>query len=94
MLKVQKEIMHLRNRTQQKEKELSIDVKVRALESSLSWFRDESLKLARIIDDGKRENTSLKIQIESLEKDKDFLSESLKATKRQNRMLKASLENS
>lgn len=99
MLKVQKELLFLKKKANDQELKLRKDERINTLEGSLHWFRQEALKLGTTCESQKKEIgiehtlnvDKWKAKSESLEEDRNFLEQQIKAAKRQNKLLKVAL---
>lgn len=91
MLKVQKELVFLKNKANEHEFRLKKDERIMNLEKSLEWFRDEALKLGKNCQTLRKDIEKWKAKAENLEDDKSFLEKQIMSSKRQNKLLKVAL---
>ena len=71
---------------------LKRDERIKFLESSIHWLRGEALSLSDTLDEVKIQNKELKTRIEQGEREREFLLGLTRTTKRQNFMLKRTIE--
>jgi hypothetical protein len=92
MYNVQKELEDLRNKVKEAETSLQKNDKVHKLEEERTWYRKEALRLDGFTTSMKKELKYMKEKLESIEDDRNWLERQLKASKKQNKLLRAELE--
>ena len=68
------------------------DDRLKFLESSIHWLRDEALTLCKSLEDIKLQNVKLRTEIIETKKENNYLQEYTKSTKRENLKLKKVIE--
>ena len=89
---VQKELQDLRNKVQEAENSLQKNDKVHKLEEERSWYRKEALRLDAFTTSMKADLKAMREKLEAIEDDRNWLERQLKASKKQNKLLRAELE--
>lgn len=92
MLKVQVELIHMRKRTSEQYNAWKKDTRLRFLEGSICWLRDEAFKLATSLENMKQSNQQLKKEVDLLTQENEFMKEYTQCTKRQNLRLEKTIE--
>jgi hypothetical protein len=94
MIEVQKELLHLKRKANEKELKLQQDDKILSLEQELAWIREETMKAREEIDNQEVLIGDLKLENQELEDDAKFLKDQLKECKTNNMKLKVALSKS
>jgi chromosome segregation ATPase len=94
MIEVQKELLDLKRKANEKELKLQQDDKILSLEQELAWIREETMKAREEIDNQDVLVTDLKQVKEELHDDSKFLKDQLKECKVNNTKLKIGLSKS
>lgn len=94
MIEVQKELLQLKQKANEKELKLQQDDKILSLEQELAWVREETMKMREEIDNQEALLTDIKLENEELEDDAKFLKHQLKEGKAANTKLKVALSKS
>jgi chromosome segregation ATPase len=89
---VQKELQDLRNKVAEAENSLQKNDKVHKLEEERSWYRKEALRLDAFTTSMKKDLKAMREKLEGIEDDRNWLERQLKASKKQNKLLRAELE--
>jgi len=92
MYAVQKDLQELRKKVEDAETSLQKNDKVHKLEEERSWYRKEALRLDSFTTSMKKDLKYMKEKLESIEDDRNWLERQLKASKKQNKLLRAELE--
>ncbi|CAM9191863.1 unnamed protein product [Sphacelaria rigidula] len=91
MYTVQKELQTLRLRVVEAENVLQKNDKVQKLEDECDWYRKEALRLDSFNTAMKKDLKYMKGKLEILEDDRNWLARQLKASKKQDKILRAEL---
>ena len=94
MIEVQKELLTLKQKANEKELKLQQDDKILSLEQELAWIREETMKLREEIDNQEALLIDVKLENQELEDDAKFLKDQLKEGKAANTKLKVALSKS
>lgn len=94
MYKVQRELQILKDRANVADSNLKRDNKINSLEAQLEWFREEAIRLGEASTTQQKEIDKWRTKAETLEEDRKFFEQQVKAAKRQNKLLKAALSKS
>ena len=92
MYKVQKELQDLRAKVDESELALKKNDKIQQLEKERDWFRREALRLDTFSTTMRKDLDYMKKKLESIEVDRHWLEQQLKAAKKQNKLLRAELD--
>lgn len=92
MVKVQKELSFLKNKQAEQAGKLMKDDDITNLQSSIAWFKSEAVKLNQILDDQKSQMHKSKFRLQQGVGEQAFLVESLKETRRQNKLMSLATE--
>lgn len=92
MLKVQIELLHFKKRSSEFFNNMRKDEKLRMLEQSVKWLRDELVSLAANLDEAKANGKTLRQKLNVSEEENASLKESLLAMKHHNTILKRTVE--
>mmetsp|Transcript_16422 Transcript_16422/g.15735 ORF Transcript_16422/g.15735 Transcript_16422/m.15735 type:complete len:164 (+) Transcript_16422:121-612(+) len=92
MTKVQCELLLYKKKNTDFYMKMKKDERVKYLETTIAWFREEALKLAESIDKMKRTNIDLKERLEVEQHEKQFMKDAALAAKRQSKILKSTVE--
>lgn len=87
MLKVQCELIDLRKKTSDYYVKMQRDERIKFLESSIHWLRNEALKLCNSIDSLKLNNINLQRELDITVKENEFMNTYTRSTKRYNLLL-------
>ena len=79
--------MHCKKKTSNFYLDMQRNERVKYLEQTISWFRNEALKLAKGISEIKESNSKLSRQMDFVKQERDFLMEYTRSTKRKNEIL-------
>lgn len=91
MLKVQVELIHLKRKTSEQYNSWKKDQRLKFLEGSICWLRDEALKLATSLEELKETNAQLKREMDVLATENMYMKEYTHCTKRQNMKLEKTI---
>ncbi|OMJ76130.1 hypothetical protein SteCoe_24573 [Stentor coeruleus] len=94
MFALYSQLKDLKKKNDENEVRLKHDEQMNKLQKSLEWFRDEAVKLGESTQYYKKESEKWKAKAESLEDDRKFLENQLKATKRKIKLLQIDREES
>jgi hypothetical protein len=92
MMAIQVEIKELKQRITQAEVALKEDGQVAKLESEVTWFSNESIRLRTHTSNMQKDMQNIVYRIETLREQKAYLSEQLKSIMKRSRVLEAELE--
>ncbi|OQR86135.1 hypothetical protein ACHHYP_10921 [Achlya hypogyna] len=92
MYNVQKELHDTKEKVTRNETIENKSEKIKLLEEERDWYRKEALRLDTFTTNMKKELKHMKDKLESIEEDRDWLEKQLKASKKQNKLLRAELE--
>jgi hypothetical protein len=87
MFNLHSQLKELKKKTDENEIRLKRDEKIKKMQESLEWFREEAVKLGESTQLYKKEAEKWKAKAESLESDRVFLENQLKNTKRKIKIL-------
>lgn len=94
MIEVQKELLDLKRKANEKELKLQQDDKILSLEQELAWIREETMKAREELDNQEVLVADLKQEQMELTDDSKFLKDQLKECKANNMKLKIGLSKS
>lgn len=92
MYNVQKELQGLRAKVDESELELRKNKKIVALQKERDWYRSEALRLDTFATNIKKDLKFMKERLSTIDEDRNWLERQLKASKKQNKLLRAELE--
>ncbi|ETW07650.1 hypothetical protein H310_02116 [Aphanomyces invadans] len=92
MYNVQKELHDTKEKILRNETLENKSEKIKLLEEERDWYRKEALRLDTFTTNMKKDLKHLKEKLECIEEDRDWLEKQLKASKKQNKLLRAELE--
>ncbi|EQC39786.1 hypothetical protein SDRG_03211 [Saprolegnia diclina VS20] len=92
MYNVQKELHDTKEKVTRNETIENKSEKIKLLEEERDWYRKEALRLDAFTTNMKKDLKHMKEKLESIEEDRDWLEKQLKASKKQNKLLRAELE--
>jgi hypothetical protein len=92
MMAIQVEIKELKQRITQAEVALKEDGQVAKLESEVTWFSNESIRLRTHTSNMQKDMQNIVYRIETLREQKAYLSEQLQSIMKRSRVLEAELE--
>ncbi|KDO33742.1 hypothetical protein SPRG_19348 [Saprolegnia parasitica CBS 223.65] len=92
MYNVQKELHDTKEKVTRNETIENKSEKIKLLEEERDWYRKEALRLDAFTTTMKKDLKHMKEKLESIEEDRDWLEKQLKASKKQNKLLRAELE--
>ena len=92
MYNVQKELQGLRAKVDESELELRKNQKIVALQKERDWYRSEALRLDTFATNIKKDLKFMKERLSTIDEDRNWLERQLKASKKQNKLLRAELE--
>ncbi|KAF0693580.1 Aste57867_15445 [Aphanomyces stellatus] len=92
MYNVQKELHDTKEKILRNETLENKSEKIKLLEEERDWYRKEALRLDAFTSNMKKDLKHMKEKLESIEEDRDWLEKQLKASKKQNKLLRAELE--
>ncbi|OMJ67353.1 hypothetical protein SteCoe_35499 [Stentor coeruleus] len=94
MFNLHSQLKELKKKNDENELRLKRDDQIIKLQKALDWFRDEAVKLGESTQHYKKESEKWKAKAESLEDDRKFLENQLKATKRKIKLLQVEKDDS
>jgi hypothetical protein len=92
MYNVQKELQELRAKVDESELELRKNQKIVALQKERDWYRGEALRLDTFATNIKKDLKFMRERLTTIDEDRNWLERQLKASKKQNKLLRAELE--
>jgi hypothetical protein len=92
MYNVQKELQNLRSKVDEAELAMKKDAKIVGLQKERNWFRKEALRLDGFATNIKKDLKFMREKLVTIEEDRNWLEKQLKASKKQNKLLRAELE--
>ncbi|ETV86231.1 hypothetical protein, variant [Aphanomyces astaci] len=92
MYNVQKELHDTKEKILRNETLENKSEKIKLLEEERDWYRKEALRLDTFTTNMKKDLKHMKEKLECIEEDRDWLEKQLKASKKQNKLLRAELE--
>jgi hypothetical protein len=92
MYNVQKELQGLRAKVDESELELRKNQKIVALQKERDWYRSEALRLDTFATNIKKDLKFMRERLSTIDEDRNWLERQLKASKKQNKLLRAELE--
>ena len=92
MYNVQKELQELRAKVDASELELRKNQKIVALQKERDWYRSEALRLDTFATNIKKDLKFMRERLTTIDEDRNWLERQLKASKKQNKLLRAELE--
>jgi hypothetical protein len=92
MYNVQKELQNLRSKVDEAELAMKKDAKIVGLQKERNWFRKEALRLDAFATNIKKDLKFMREKLLTIEEDRNWLEKQLKASKKQNKLLRAELE--
>ena len=92
MYNVQKELQNLRSKVDEAELAMKKDAKIVGLQKERNWFRKEALRLDSFSTNIKKDLKFMREKLLTIEEDRNWLEKQLKASKKQNKLLRAELE--
>ena len=92
MYNVQKELQELRSKVDESELELRKNQKIVALQKERDWYRSEALRLDTFATNIKKDLKFMRERLSTIDEDRNWLERQLKASKKQNKLLRAELE--
>ncbi|KAH9115889.1 hypothetical protein LEN26_001072 [Aphanomyces euteiches] len=92
MYNVQKELHDTKEKILRNETLENKSEKIKLLEEERDWYRKEALRLDAFTTNTTKDLKHMKEKLECIEEDRDWLEKQLKASKKQNKLLRAELE--
>ena len=92
MCKVEKELKFLKNKKEEQAGKLMKDDDITNLQASIAWFKSEAVKLNIILDCQKNQMSKSKYNLKENDKEKKTLTDHLKETRRQNKLMHLATE--
>jgi len=89
MFNVQKELHETKEKVQRNEMKENKSEKIKLLEEERDWYRKEALRLDTFTTNMKKDLKNMHEKLQSIEEDRDWLEKQLKASKKQNKLLRA-----
>lgn len=87
MAKVERELLALTAKAKDQELRLANDERLIKLQSQLTWFRDELTRLSKMREENFNKIEMLSTRVQTMQAEKRFMEEQVKASKRQGKLL-------
>lgn len=91
MVKIEKELQLLKSKAAEQDNKLHQDTRIVQLDAQLNWFKQEFENQMKIKESNSAQITKLNLDIKSMTEDTRLMRNEVKASRRQNKLLAASL---